>query len=81
MEGLLIMVYLDCNGFVRYESKASQGIYEKLMSKYETNPDDPMSKFAKAKPKQVKNLQEAKDRMKEALRREELGERDPEQRR
>ena len=32
-----------------YESKASTSIYEKLMAKYESNPEDPMAKFAKAR--------------------------------
>ena len=35
-----------------YESKASTSIYEKLMAKYESNPEDPMAKFARpGKPK------------------------------
>jgi len=54
-----------------YESKASQSFYEKLMSKYEADPDDPMAKFNKAKPKELKDLQGAKDRVKQALRKEE----------
>jgi len=54
-----------------YESKASQSFYEKLMSKYEADPDDPMAKFQKAKPKELKDMQGAKERVKQALRREE----------
>eukprot|EP00092_Neocalanus_flemingeri_P019501 GFUD01021127.1.p1 GENE.GFUD01021127.1~~GFUD01021127.1.p1 ORF type:complete len:613 (+),score=242.70 GFUD01021127.1:176-2014(+) len=54
-----------------YESKASQSFYEKLMTKYEADPDDPMAKFNKAKPKELKDMQGAKDRMKQALRKEE----------
>ena len=41
------------------------------MSKYEADPDDPMSKFNKSKPKELKDLQGAKDRVRQALRKEE----------
>jgi len=54
-----------------FESKASASIYEKLMSKYEADPDDPMKKFNKSKPKELKDLQGAKDRVRQALRKEE----------
>jgi len=54
-----------------FESSASASIYEKLMSKYESVPDDPMAKFNKSKPKGLKDLQGAKDRVKQALRKEE----------
>jgi len=54
-----------------FESKTSASIYEKLMSKYEADPDDPMAKFNKSRPKEVKDLQSAKDRVKQALRKEE----------
>jgi hypothetical protein len=33
--------------YCRYESRVSQNLYEKLMGKYESCPDDPMAKFAK----------------------------------
>ena len=56
---------------LRFESKASASFYDKLMSKYEADPDDPMSKFNKSKPKELKDLQGAKDRVKQALRKEE----------
>ena len=29
----------------------NQGLYEKLMSKYEADPEDPMAKFSRAQPK------------------------------
>ena len=29
----------------------TQGLYEKLMSKYEADPEDPMAKFSRAQPK------------------------------
>ena len=54
-----------------YESKASASFYEKLMSKYEADPDDPMAKFSKSKARELKDIQGAKDRVKQALRREE----------
>jgi len=54
-----------------YESKASADFYDKLMSKYEADPDDPMAKFSKSKARELKDIQGAKDRMKQALRREE----------
>ena len=54
-----------------FESKASASIYEKLMSKYEADPDDPMKKFNKSKPKELKDLHGAKDRVRQALRKEE----------
>ena len=34
-----------------YESRAQASIYEKLISDYEKNGEDPMSKFSKAKGK------------------------------
>ena len=46
-----------------YESKASTSIYEKLMAKYESNPEDPMAKFAK--PKRPKPLGEREDMKKD----------------
>ena len=54
-----------------YESKASASLYEKLMSKYEADPDDPMAKFSKSKSRELKDIQGTKDRVKQALRREE----------
>lgn len=54
-----------------FASKTSQGLYEKLMSKYEADPEDPMAKFSRSKPKVMKDLSSAKDRVKEALRKEE----------
>ena len=54
-----------------YESKASAGLYEKLMSKYEADPDDPMAKFSRSSSRGVRDMQGAKDRVKQALRREE----------
>lgn len=54
-----------------YESKASAGFYEKLMSKYEADPEDPMAKFSKSSGRGVKDIQGTKDRVKQALRREE----------
>ena len=54
-----------------YESRTSAGLYEKLMSKYEADPDDPMAKFSKSKARELKDIQGAKDRVKQALRREE----------
>lgn len=54
-----------------FASTTSQGIYEKLMNKYEADPEDPMAKFSKAKPKELKDLRSAKERVKEALKREE----------
>ena len=56
---------------VSNESKASQGFYEKLMSKYEADPDDPMAKFQKAKPRELSDTKGAKERVKQALRKEE----------
>ena len=41
------------------------------MSKYEADPDDPMKKFNKSKPKELKDLHGAKDRVRQALRKEE----------
>ena len=35
------------NLFFRFESGVSNKVYERLMGKYEANPDDPMSKFSK----------------------------------
>ena len=54
-----------------YESKTSAGLYEKLMSKYEADPDDPMAKFSKSRSRELKDIQGTKDRVKQALRREE----------
>ena len=54
-----------------YESKTSAGLYEKLMSKYEADPDDPMAKFSKSKKRELKDIQGTKDRVKQALRNEE----------
>ena len=46
-----------------YESKASTSIYEKLMAKYESNPEDPMAKFAKArKPKPLSERGDPKEK-------------------
>jgi len=53
-----------------FASKTSQGIYEKLMSKYEADPEDPMAKFSKSQPKAKTDLSSAKERVKEALKRE-----------
>jgi len=53
-----------------FASKTSQGLYEKLMSKYEADPEDPMAKFSRAQPKEKKDLSSAKERVKEALKRE-----------
>ena len=56
----------------RYESKSSAGLYERLMSKYEADPDDPMAKFSKSrKARELKDMQGVKDRVKSSLRREE----------
>ena len=41
------------------------------MSKYEADKDDPMAKFNRSRPKELKDLQGAKDRVKQALRKEE----------
>ena len=49
----------------------SNSIYEKLMSRYEANPEDPMAKFARSKPKEVKDLSSTMNRVKMALKREE----------
>merc|ERR1712223_385279 len=53
-----------------FASKTSQGLYEKLMSKYEADPEDPMAKFSRAQPKEKKDLSSVKERVKEALKRE-----------
>merc|ERR1719500_718640 len=53
-----------------FASKTSQGLYEKLMSKYEADPEDPMAKFSKSQPKAKTDLSSAKERVKEALKRE-----------
>ena len=42
--------------FVSWDKKGmrdclNQGLYEKLMSKYEADPEDPMAKFSRAQPK------------------------------
>ena len=39
-----------------FASKTSMGLYEKLMSKYEADPEDPMAKFSRAQPKVKWNL-------------------------
>jgi len=54
-----------------YESKISNSIYEKLMNKFEANPDDPMAKFSRAAPKQAKDISSTMDRVRNALKREE----------
>ena len=75
----------------------TQGLYEKLMSKYEADPEDPMAKFSRAQPKvkwnlngdfayfwatQVKkDLSSAKERVKEALKREQEERNGPRKRR
>jgi len=53
-----------------FASKTSMGIYEKLMSKYEADPEDPMAKFSKSQPKVKTDLSSAKERVKQALKRE-----------
>lgn len=53
------------------ESGSSAGFYEKLMSKYEADPDDPMAKFSKSKSREIKDIQGVKDRVKQSLRKEE----------
>ena len=46
----------------------ARNLYEKLMTKYESCPDDPMSKFTKAQPKNaVKDSKSTIARVKEAL--------------
>lgn len=54
-----------------YESKMSNSIYEKLMNKFEANPDDPMAKFSRAAPKQAKDISSTMDRVRNALKKEE----------
>lgn len=54
-----------------FASSTSQNLYEKLMNKYEADPEDPMAKFSRAKPKQLVDIQSAKERVKNALRKEE----------
>ena len=52
----------------RYESTMARNLYEKLMNKYEANPEDPMAKFTKSRPKNsVKDTNSTLARMKEAL--------------
>jgi len=58
----------DDYGFV---SDRSNSIYEKLMGKYESCPEDPMAKFSKPKPKTHVDMQSAKERVKQALKKEE----------
>ena len=59
-----LMTYLFC----RYESTMARNLYEKLMTKYEANPEDPMAKFTKSKSKNsVKDPNSTLARMKEAL--------------
>lgn len=53
------------------ESGSSAGFYEKLMSKYEADPDDPMAKFSKSRSREIKDIQGVKDRVKQSLRKEE----------
>jgi len=51
-----------------YESTMARNLYEKLMTKYEANPEDPMAKFTKSKSKNsVKDPNSTLARMKEAL--------------
>jgi len=51
-----------------YESTMARNLYEKLMNKYEANPEDPMAKFTKSRPKNsVKDTNSTLARMKEAL--------------
>jgi len=51
-----------------YESTMARNLYEKLMSKYEANPEDPMAKFTKSRPKtSVKDPNSTIARVKEAL--------------
>ena len=65
-----------------YESKASADYYDKLMSKYEADPDDPMAKFSRSgKSRELKDIQGTKDRVKSALRREEDDSQHPSRRR
>merc|ERR1719500_2347689 len=64
-----------------FASKTSQGLYEKLMSKYEADPEDPMAKFSRAQPKVKKDLSSAKERVKEALKREQEERNGPRKRR
>ena len=46
----------------------ARNLYEKLMNKYEANPEDPMAKFTKSRPKNsVKDTNSTLARMKEAL--------------
>lgn len=51
-----------------YESNMARNLYDKLMTKYESNPDDPMSKFTKPHAKNsVKDAKSTIARVKEAL--------------
>lgn len=50
-----------------YESQACQGLYEKLMAKYEKHPEDPMAKFSQSGPKKVKDIQSTLARVKNRL--------------
>eukprot|EP00088_Acartia_fossae_P047527 TRINITY_DN5152_c0_g1_i20.p1 TRINITY_DN5152_c0_g1~~TRINITY_DN5152_c0_g1_i20.p1 ORF type:complete len:554 (-),score=186.14 TRINITY_DN5152_c0_g1_i20:834-2495(-) len=54
-----------------FTSSTSSSLYEKLMGKYESCPDDPMAKFSKAKVKTAVDIDRAKERVKQALRQEE----------
>ena len=54
-----------------FASQTSQGLYEKLICKYEADPEDPMAKFSRSKPKQMVDIASVKERVKEALRKEE----------
>ena len=52
----------------RYESNTARNFYEKLMTKYESCPYDPMSKFTKSQPKTAaKDATSTIARVKEAL--------------
>ena len=50
-----------------YESNKQAGIYEKLISGYERNGEDPMSKFSKSKGKPREVTAKTLARVKEAL--------------
>ena len=84
MSSALKVSNLDSNDFssCRYESKTSAGLYERLMSKYEADPDDPMAKFTKSgKSRELKDIQGTKDRVKSALRKVEDDSQHPARRR
>ena len=50
-----------------YESSSAKGLYERLMNKYEANPENPFDKFTKPKPKKVKDIGSTKARVKDRL--------------